>query len=210
MTALTSSEIETIRWHAAKGVKPGTIAQWYGLKASVVRAIIETTPSGASAADEDQLRNAGTATAEQEETGHRPQGSDEVPPLREVEGQASQCQPSVNHSGQSDRPTHSRAGKVGIFSPRTNASSAQARALNTSHRADDGRPARPYAIRPGFAAAPAKVCQWIEGQPTPDDSCKCLAPSAPGVSYCPDHAARAFRVLPRSVAAAFPLISPTP
>ena len=36
------------------------------------------------------------------------------------------------------------------------------------------------------------------------------APSAPGVSYCPDHAARAYRVLPRGVAAAFPLVSPTP
>lgn len=78
-----------------------------------------------------------------------------------------------------------------------------------AEKGDDGRPMRPYAIRPGFTAAPAKTCQWIAGQPTPDDSCKCLASSAPGVSYCPDHAARAYRVLPRSVAADFPVISPT-
>ncbi|CAO3404279.1 hypothetical protein [Azospirillum palustre] len=79
-----------------------------------------------------------------------------------------------------------------------------------AEKGGDGRPIRPYAIRPGFIAAPAKACQWIEGAPSPDDSCKCLAPSAPGVSYCPAHAQRAYRVLPRGVAAAFPLISPSP
>lgn len=79
-----------------------------------------------------------------------------------------------------------------------------------AEKGGDGRPMRPYAIRPGFIAAPAKTCQWIEGAPSPDDSCKCLAPSAPGVSYCPTHAQRAYRVLPRGVAAAFPLISPSP
>ncbi len=108
MTALTSSEIETIRWHAAKGVKPGTIAQWYGLKAQEVRAILnETAPSGVPTGDQSPPANAGTATAFQGETGHRPQGSDEVPPSREVEGLAVRRQPSVNVLGQSDRPTHS-------------------------------------------------------------------------------------------------------
>lgn len=79
-----------------------------------------------------------------------------------------------------------------------------------AEKGGDGRPIRPYAIRPGFIAAPAKTCQWIEGAPSPDDSCKCLALSAPGVSYCPAHAQRAYRVLPRGVAATFPLISPSP
>lgn len=206
MGALTSSEIETIRWHAAKGVKPGTIAQWYGLKALEVRAIIEATPSGASAADEDQPHSAGAATAEPEETGHRPQGSDEVPPLREVEGQASQRQPSANHSGQSDRPT------ILFFEATKRVIHRQPAVLFAGVQPEpvDRRTLRRKMIRSGFAAAPAKACQWIEGDPTPDDSCKCLAPSAPGVSYCPDHAARAYRVLPRGVAAAFPLISPTP
>ncbi|SMF47650.1 GcrA cell cycle regulator [Azospirillum oryzae] len=201
MGALTSSEIETIRWHAAKGVKPGTIAQWYGLKALEVRAILETAPSGAPAADEDQPRSAGTATAEPEETGHRPQGSDEAPPLREVDG----TQPSANHSGQSDRP-------ILFFEAVKRVIHRQPAALFAGVQPEpvDRRTLRRKMIRSGFAAAPAKTCQWIEGNPTPDDSCKCLAPSAPGVSYCPDHAARAYRVLPRGVAAAFPFISPTP
>ena len=107
MTPLTSSDIETIRWHAAKGVKPGTIAQWYGLKALEVRAIIETAPSGAPAAEEDQPHSAGTATANPGETGHRLNGSDEVPPSREVEGLVLEAQPSAKSHGQSDRPTHS-------------------------------------------------------------------------------------------------------
>lgn len=202
MGALTSSEIETIRWHAAKGVKPGTIAQWYGLKALEVRAILETAPSGAPAADEDQPHSAGTATAEPEEAGHRPQGSDEAPPLREVDG----TQPSANHSGQSDRPT------ILFFEPaqRTPRGRTVTAPIVIQMDPVDGRAARRKPIRSGFAAAPAKACQWIERNPTPDDSCKCLAPSAPGVSYCPEHAARAYRVLPRGVAAAFPLISPTP
>ena len=200
MTALTSSEIETIRWHAGRGVKPGTIAQWYGLKASEVRAIIETTPSGASAADEDQPHSAGTAAAEPEETGHRPQGSDEVPPLREVDG----TQPSANLQANRIAPTL-------FFEPAQRTPRGRTVTAPVVIQMDpvDGRAARRKPIRPGFTAAPAKTCQWIAGQPTPDDSCKCLAPSAPGVSYCPDHAARAYRVLPRSVAAAFPFISPT-
>lgn len=205
----TPAEIDNIRWHASRGVKPGTIAQWYEVKALEVRAILnETAPSGAPAAVESQPRNAGTATAFQEETGHRPQGSDEAPPSREVEGLERQLQPSVKVLGQSDRPTHSRVKRAGIFTERTNALTVQARALNAIHRADDGRRARPYAIRPGFAAAPAKTCQWIEGNPTPDDSCKCLAPSAPGVSYCPEHARRAFRAA--GSPADFPTISPNP
>lgn len=107
MAALTSSDIEAIRWHAAKGVKPGTIAQWYGLKALEVRAILKTAPSGAPAAVESQPRNAGTATANPGETGHRLKGSDEAPPSREVEGLVLEAQPSAKSHGQSDRPTHS-------------------------------------------------------------------------------------------------------
>lgn len=62
-----------------------------------------------------------------------------------------------------------------------------------------------YMLQP---IGPARFCRWIEGQPTPDDSCKCLAPSVPGVSYCPDHARRAFRAA--GSPADFPTISPTP
>ncbi|WP_169054909.1 GcrA family cell cycle regulator [Azospirillum sp. TSA2s] len=205
MGALTSSEIETIRWHAAKGVKPGAIAQWYGLKALEVRAIIETAPSGAPAAVESQPRNAGTATATLGGTGHRLNGSDEVPPSREAEEPGLAPQQSVKRAGQSDRPTS-------IFELPLRAIHRQPAVLFAGVQPEpvDRRTLRRKMIRSDFAVAPAKSCQWIEGNPTPDDSCKCLAPSAPGVSYCPDHAARAYRVLPRGVAAAFPLVSPTP
>lgn len=46
------------------------------------------------------------------------------------------------------------------------------------------------AIRPGFTGGPARTCQWIEGDPSPGDDCKCGAPSAPGHSWCPDHLVR--------------------
>lgn len=106
--ALTPSDIEAIRWHAGRGVKPGTIAAWYEMKALDVRAILnQTAPSGAPAGEQVPPVNAGTATAFQEETGHRPQGFDEVPPSREIDGLAVRRQPSVNVLGQSDRPTHS-------------------------------------------------------------------------------------------------------
>lgn len=44
---------------------------------------------------------------------------------------------------------------------------------------------RPPVIRPG--------CQWIEGSPRADDSCKCGAPTAPKSSYCERHHGRAWR-----------------
>lgn len=49
------------------------------------------------------------------------------------------------------------------------------------------------AIRPGFTGGPARTCQWIEAEPRGDDSCKCNAPSAPGVSWCAGHLARVYQ-----------------
>ena len=85
-------------------------------------------------------------------------------------------------------------------------------------------PARPNPIEPDYSAprpAPAsparwslndtprllpdpgplpKHCQWIAGEPSAHDSCKCLAPTVPGRPYCAEHQARAVeRVLPRYV-----------
>ena len=46
----------------------------------------------------------------------------------------------------------------------------------------------------GSYAAPAedRRCQWIEGDPGPDDSCKCGEKAVPGQSWCDAHFARAF------------------
>lgn len=41
-----------------------------------------------------------------------------------------------------------------------------------------------------------KECQWIEGEPTCDDSCKCLVATVPGKSYCEEHQKRAYVVKP--------------
>lgn len=106
--ALTPSDIDAIRWHAGRGVKPGVLAQWYGVGALDVRAILnQTAPSGAPAAVEHQPRNAGTATAFPGETGHRLNGFDEVLPSREVEGLELALQPSAKGLSESNRPTHS-------------------------------------------------------------------------------------------------------
>lgn len=35
-------------------------------------------------------------------------------------------------------------------------------------------------------------CQWIEDEPTLDDSCKCMKPVQPGSSYCQAHHARCY------------------
>lgn len=50
---------------------------------------------------------------------------------------------------------------------------------------------------PKLAQAPkrhAQRCQWIENEPSPDDSCKCLAPTLPGSPWCAEHKARAYPV----------------
>lgn len=32
-----------------------------------------------------------------------------------------------------------------------------------------------------------RTCQFIEGDPSPDESCKCGKGVVPGTAYCPDH-----------------------
>ena len=48
---------------------------------------------------------------------------------------------------------------------------------------------RPYAIEPGFEAPGPRTCQYIAGEPSADDSCKCSLPAVPGGSYCVLHQA---------------------
>lgn len=42
-----------------------------------------------------------------------------------------------------------------------------------------------------------KRCQFIEGEPTADDACKCGAKTLPGSPYCPAHHARCYMAAPR-------------
>lgn len=51
------------------------------------------------------------------------------------------------------------------------------------------------------AAPGAGRCQWIRGEPTADDSCKCGRPVAAGsrTPYCETHLRRAYLVRPPRV-----------
>lgn len=46
-----------------------------------------------------------------------------------------------------------------------------------------------------FIGVQHQTCQWIEGEPSPDDGCKCGSPVLPGLPYCGRHAARAYRAI---------------
>ena len=56
---------------------------------------------------------------------------------------------------------------------------------------------------PGRAAPAPSIlsgCQWISGEPTGDDSCKCGAPALIGLPYCAEHHAKARLKIEREVA----------
>ena len=46
-----------------------------------------------------------------------------------------------------------------------------------------------------------KTCQWIAGEPSADDACKCGAATGASRVYCPAHEARAWYVRPSEAAA---------
>jgi hypothetical protein len=50
---------------------------------------------------------------------------------------------------------------------------------------------RPATARniPASGIPGARSCQYIAGEPSADDACKCGAPVAPGSSYCQEHRA---------------------
>ena len=66
-----------------------------------------------------------------------------------------------------------------------------------ANRADRKQP-RPNGRRAVVSGGPRIVgpggrqCQWIEGDPGGDDSCKCLRRTARGVSWCPSHLERIY------------------
>ncbi len=45
---------------------------------------------------------------------------------------------------------------------------------------------------PRVLGPPPDTCQWIDGQPGPDDACKCARPVVPGQSWCAAHLAHAY------------------
>lgn len=50
----------------------------------------------------------------------------------------------------------------------------------------------PAPERPPLFMLPLGRCQWIAGEPKPDDHCKCGLRAIPGLPYCPDHQAKAY------------------
>lgn len=52
---------------------------------------------------------------------------------------------------------------------------------------------RPMADGPALTL---RTCQWIDGEPSADDSCKCGDPVVDGKSYCKPHFARAYSGFP--------------
>lgn len=45
---------------------------------------------------------------------------------------------------------------------------------------------------PRIVGPKGRQCQWIEGEPSGDDSCKCLRETEQGTSWCPPHRMRIF------------------
>ena len=58
--------------------------------------------------------------------------------------------------------------------------------LNRGRKGEIGVLATKFSA-PGFRH---RTCQFIEGDPSPDESCKCGAPVVPGTAYCAHHLER--------------------
>ena len=54
------------------------------------------------------------------------------------------------------------------------------------------KPPRQRVVKLAKGPSTYKTCQWIENEPTADDSCKCGAEAQPGSAYCARHHARCF------------------
>lgn len=46
---------------------------------------------------------------------------------------------------------------------------------------------QPRALLPDVPRSLFRTCQWIAGEPSADDACKCGAPTWPDSNYCPRH-----------------------
>ena len=71
-------------------------------------------------------------------------------------------------------------------------------------REQNGHPLLPWAMTRSFLSVRGMrfhTCQWIEGQPSADDACKCGQPTQRGGPYCAAHHARRWRKRQRGEAA---------
>lgn len=75
---------------------------------------------------------------------------------------------------------------------------SQGGAAEQTRRRAAGMPVTALAIRPGFTGGPARRCQFIEGEPSPDDACKCGRAAEPGHSWCAAHLSRVRESEPRT------------
>ena len=91
--------------------------------------------------------------------------------IREMHARGSTFSKIANEIGKSRNSVIGRARRLGLHAPKQEAKP-------TPPRASTGRK--------------GEQCQWIAGDPSPDDSCKCLAPVEPGWPYCPEHLERAY------------------
>lgn len=82
----------------------------------------------------------------------------------------------------------------------TGLSTAPIRQAERASRKPSPDSGRRTGILPGprMVGPRGRQCQWIEGEPRGDDSCKCLRETAPGDSWCPAHRERVY--LPPEVA----------
>lgn len=78
-----------------------------------------------------------------------------------------------------------RANRLGLQKPNRSSFAKQVKAENA-------KPTRPIPLR-RKAAPKGRQCQWIEGDPSADDTCKCRAWTVEGKPYCQEHLARAYR-----------------
>lgn len=87
--------------------------------------------------------------------------------------------------GRSRNSVIGRANRIGVQKP-------DRQRFAKKVEAENRKPTRPILLRPKLAPK-GRQCQWIEGDPSPDDSCKCRAWTVEGKPYCQAHLDRAYR-----------------
>ncbi len=137
--------------------------------------------------------------------------------IREHYGQDMSATKIGRYLGKNKNSVIGRAGRLGLNDPER---SPIRKAGNKSTR-DLSRPKPSPKPRPAQSAPPiqratygkprrvpvrrmvggarfgrTRACQWIEGQPSIDDACKCGARAEPGYPYCEPHLRRAYVVRP--------------